>query len=66
MRFSVQDKVMFGLSVCWFAFFFFIMYTTVNDDGAPAKFLFRQLLITFGVPTVALWLTGTLGRIFKK
>lgn len=66
MRFSAQDKIMFVLSMCWFAFFFFIMFTTVNDDGTPAKFLFRQILLTFGVPIVALWLTGTMGRVIGR
>lgn len=63
MKFSLQDKVMLVMTACWFAFFFLIMFTTVSDEGAPAKFLFRQILITFAVPVFALWLTGTLKNL---
>ncbi len=63
MKLTIQDKVMLVMTACWFAFFFMIMFTTISDESTPAKFLFRQILLTFSVPLVALWLTGTLKHV---
>lgn len=63
MKLTIQDKVMLVMTACWLAFFLFIMVTTISDDGTPAKFLFRQILLTFSVPLFALWLTGTLKHV---
>ena len=63
MKFTLQDKVMFALCACWFAFFFMIMSTMIVDESTPAKYLFRTFLLTFSVPLICIWLTGTLGRV---
>ena len=61
MKFSVQDKIVFGLTPLWLWVWGFIMLIDGYSD-----FTLRQVAVLLGVPAVVWWMTGTMGRVSAR